>query len=143
MKKVRISDEEFGKTVKTYRNAKGLTQAELAEEAGLSVPTVSLLEAGKHKGRESTRRKLIAFLEIPEMPSTTYAESEMQITTQTGSISHSAIHKHNLPIFVMVGESNVKIEPSLKEDIKRLIYWTFATDILTRQDIEELLTKTS
>jgi transcriptional regulator with XRE-family HTH domain len=39
----------FGYLLRQHRNAAGLTQEDLAERAGLSVDTISLLERGEHR----------------------------------------------------------------------------------------------
>ena len=39
----------FGDLLREHRNAAGLTQEDLAERAGLSVDTISLLERGEHR----------------------------------------------------------------------------------------------
>jgi len=39
--------EQFGKQIKTMRDYRGLTQSELAEQAGIRQATISDIEAGK------------------------------------------------------------------------------------------------
>lgn len=45
------------------RTSLGMTQAELAKAAGISVPTLSNLEAGKTKAYQDTREKVQEALE--------------------------------------------------------------------------------
>src|SRR6266540_3547878 len=68
-----MSEYHHGKVIKEYREKRGMTQAELAEEwpkasgeVGVSVNYAQLVEAGKkHITEQYTLRKLCDFLEIP------------------------------------------------------------------------------
>jgi len=51
--------------VRVARKAKGLSVAELARLAGVSVPTVYAIEQGRNVGRVSTLASLATVLELP------------------------------------------------------------------------------
>ena len=61
-------DSSFGELLRTQRRASGLTQAELAERAGLSVRGLSDLERGvrTRPQRETVQRLLAALNVAPE-----------------------------------------------------------------------------
>ena len=50
----------FGDLLREHRNAAGLTQEDLAERAGLSVDTISLLERGEHRRPHRYTRQSLA-----------------------------------------------------------------------------------
>lgn len=56
--------EHIGDRVRAVRRRRALTQAELAESAGVSVDTVVKLEGGRHEPRPATVRKLAAALNV-------------------------------------------------------------------------------
>jgi len=47
------------------RLQRGLTQAELAEAAGVGTPYISMIESGQRWPRERVRRSLALFLDVP------------------------------------------------------------------------------
>ncbi len=55
-------DVEFGKKLVAWREAQGMTPAELAEAAGTRVPTVSGWERGERQCREPLRSKVEALM---------------------------------------------------------------------------------
>jgi len=61
--------KEVGKRLKRIRVQHNLTQAELGEEVGLSVSTISLIEQGKSTTVESLIRILIRLNRIKEFES--------------------------------------------------------------------------
>jgi transcriptional regulator with XRE-family HTH domain len=54
-----------GDRIKTARERKVLGQAELAKKAGISANTLYRIEAGVHKPRPATIRKIAQALDIP------------------------------------------------------------------------------
>jgi transcriptional regulator with XRE-family HTH domain len=50
--------ERFGERVRRFRESKGLSQRELAQKAGVTIPTLSYLESGRRASvsLESARR---------------------------------------------------------------------------------------
>lgn len=54
-----------GKKIRKMRNAKGLTQAELARAAGMVRPNLSRTEAGKHRPSLATLERIAAALKLP------------------------------------------------------------------------------
>lgn len=57
--------EEIGRKIKELREAKGLTQAQLARAARLLRPNLSRMEAGKHRPTIDTLEKIAAALKVP------------------------------------------------------------------------------
>jgi XRE family transcriptional regulator, regulator of sulfur utilization len=57
--------KQMGKTVREIRLARGLSQAELAERAGLSREYVNKIEAGKYDPPLSTINALAEALGVP------------------------------------------------------------------------------
>ena len=51
---MQINFKHIGRRVKEIRNAKGMSQAELAEQIDMSVPYISLIETGTKKASLST-----------------------------------------------------------------------------------------
>lgn len=56
---------EFGEQLKLLREAKRLTQAELAERVNLSRAAISLYEAGTREPRHSEVRRIAEALDVP------------------------------------------------------------------------------
>jgi len=54
-----------GKKIREMRNAKGLTQAELARAAGMVRPNLSRIEAGRHRPSLATLERIAAALKLP------------------------------------------------------------------------------
>lgn len=54
-----------GQALAHLRKAKGLTQADLADRAGLSPAAISSIESGRHLARADTRRRLCKALGVP------------------------------------------------------------------------------
>jgi DNA-binding XRE family transcriptional regulator len=54
-----------GRKIRKMRNAKGLTQAELARAAGMVRPNLSRIEAGKHRPSLATLERIAAALKVP------------------------------------------------------------------------------
>lgn len=59
-----ITDNSFGRHVRSLRRARGLTQEELAERCGLSPDTIRRLEHGSFSPSLDTLRKLCAGLDM-------------------------------------------------------------------------------
>lgn len=57
-KKVFEKDLKFGRRIKRYRKAAGLTQERLADKTNLSVTFIGLLETGKRKPSFKTLQKI-------------------------------------------------------------------------------------
>lgn len=57
--------EYIGDRVRVLRKRKALTQAELAQAAGLSTDTLVKLENARHEPRPGTVRKLAKALDVP------------------------------------------------------------------------------
>ena len=55
----------FGMALRACRLGRGLSQAELADMAGLSAQAVSMLERGVRRPRPATVRSLAEALELP------------------------------------------------------------------------------
>lgn len=55
----------FGKTIKRYRIQRGLTQKELAEEAGITPSYLSSLEKGKKEPSIALIKKICNVLKLP------------------------------------------------------------------------------
>lgn len=51
--------------LETLRRDKGLSRSALAQEVGVTLSTISRLEAGKSTGDDYTRRKLADFFNVP------------------------------------------------------------------------------
>ncbi len=67
----------IGSRIRTIREERGMTQAELSEKAGISLPHVSDIELGKVEMRISTFRRVIEVLQVsadsillPDLPQT-------------------------------------------------------------------------
>lgn len=60
-----ISPESIGKTIKFIRTYKGITQKKFAEEVGISVSYVSLLEKGKKSVSSTTLMRIAQVFHIP------------------------------------------------------------------------------
>ena len=67
----------IGSRIRTIREERGMTQAELSEKAGISLPHVSDIELGKVDLRITTFRRLIEVLQVsadsillPDLPQT-------------------------------------------------------------------------
>lgn len=58
--------KEAGRRLAALRDSRGLTQDELAHEAGVSVKTVSRFENGRHDGRRTTVRQIAKALGVDE-----------------------------------------------------------------------------
>jgi len=58
--------DSFGACLKRYREARGLSQEELAERAGVHPNTISAIERGEHLPRKSTVELLIKALDLSE-----------------------------------------------------------------------------
>jgi transcriptional regulator with XRE-family HTH domain len=58
---------ELGQAIKEARNARGVTQRELAENAGMSLRQVALVEAGENVSL-SFIEKIVDYLDIRELP---------------------------------------------------------------------------
>ena len=72
----RIPSDAFAQLLRRYRLAAGLTQAELAERAGLSVYSISNLERGVgHVPRPATVRLLAEALGLDDMTNTTFKQA--------------------------------------------------------------------
>ena len=85
--------QTFGQLVKQRRLAAGLTQEELAERSGLSVPSISNLERGvAHTPRKETVRLLVEALSLtPEERETFLAAARaMRATSPTVGVSPDA-----------------------------------------------------
>jgi len=59
-----IDIEQIGKRIRKVRTEKGMSQAELAEKSGVSLPHISTIELGKTKLYLPTFVKLIEALEV-------------------------------------------------------------------------------
>src|SRR5690554_5530912 len=66
---------ELGMHVRSLRNARGLTQAVLAQRSGVAVDTVRRVEKGSFSASIDTLRKLCAGLDL--QPSTLFASLEL------------------------------------------------------------------
>ena len=74
---------KFGEKLRKYRNEKGLTQAELAKQAGLGINTISNYESGKTYPQNRAVYKILA--EFSELTLTIYIMKPM-----TSSSPHRA-----------------------------------------------------
>jgi non-specific serine/threonine protein kinase len=101
------SAESFGALLRSYRNAAGLSQAALAEKAGLSVRGLSDLERGLRRSPQSeTLRRLSAALQLEPDQQNAFAGSartDKHISTEATLRSDArgrmrAPRRHNLPI---------------------------------------------
>src|ERR1051326_7386257 len=94
----RVATLSFAELLRQHRLARGLTQAELAERAGLSERAISDLERGlKQAPRPSTLRLLVRGLALPDANAADLlraAQSNRVPTTEDGL---SSTH-HNLPL---------------------------------------------
>ena len=57
--------EHIGDRIRAVRKRRALTQAELAQAAGLSTDAIVKLENGRHEPRPKTVRALADTLEVP------------------------------------------------------------------------------
>ena len=67
----------IGERIRQIREEKGMTQAELAEKSGLSLPRISVIELGP------TQMKLASFIHIVEALQTS-ADSLLRLDTEQG-----------------------------------------------------------
>ena len=59
-----MTDKAIAKRIKQYRKQRGLTQASLAEKAGVDPNTVARLERGLHRASSLTIEKLSKALDV-------------------------------------------------------------------------------
>jgi transcriptional regulator with XRE-family HTH domain len=64
---------DIGSAVRELRKAKGLSQRELAEASGLTQATVSQMESGKKRPRESNLKRICDCLGLPVPALSLYA----------------------------------------------------------------------
>lgn len=57
--------KRFGKQLAKVRKSRGLTQAQLAERADMSVVAIAYLETGKRWARIGTLQKISTILKVP------------------------------------------------------------------------------
>ena len=69
--------KEIGERIRQIREEKGLTQAELADLTGLSLPRISVIELGKTEMRLSTFIRITEALQVS-------ADSLLKLNTQQG-----------------------------------------------------------
>lgn len=74
--------KEIGERIRQVREEKGMTQADLAEKSGLSLPRISLIELGQ------TQMKLSSFICIAEALQTS-ADSLLRLDTEQGRKEYS------------------------------------------------------
>lgn len=72
----------IGERIRQIREEKGMTQAELAEKSGLSLPRISVIELGR------TQMKLTSFIRIVEALQTS-ADSLLRLDTEQGRKEYS------------------------------------------------------
>lgn len=87
--------EDFGHRLKQLRKAKGLTQAQMASQLGVSMPAICAWETGKARPRDSRRKALASALgipmselfgpDVPEMLEDLLARSREQIARVVGT----------------------------------------------------------
>lgn len=70
------------KGLQRVRKARGLSQDQLAEGAGLTQRTISLLERGEREARQSTAKKLARVLFVPVKE---IAEEEGYVTPEAAA----------------------------------------------------------
>jgi non-specific serine/threonine protein kinase len=115
----------FGEALQRHRHAQRLTQAELAEKAGLSERTISDLERGLKHPQRATVRLLTRALGLPPAQA---EDLEMAARTRTSAaepIARSAAG-HNLPAALtsFVGREQELIEVSAPLSTARLLTLT-------------------
>src|SRR6476646_7907060 len=106
-----MDDHSFSELLRQYRRSRGLTQAELAERAGLSWRGVSDLERGlKHATRASTVRLLVRGLDLPESDAAAFVRA-----SQPGqSPSMDLVPQHERPNLPLPTTSFVPREGELE-----------------------------
>jgi transcriptional regulator with XRE-family HTH domain len=112
---------------------------------GLSMPTISLLERGMHKAQPATIKKIMMALGIPEneiLDSQNENSVAQTHTTPSTMLSSGSKTDLRFPFGLMIGDHRVEISPAVANDIRRLLYWSLQTGILTKDEIEGLLTST-
>ncbi len=85
-------------TVRYWRKRKGWTQSDLAEEAGLTLETVSNVEIGRHEPRPSTLRKLARALgvEVADLflePDSLKAAAPQSLQERLQALSPAAVRR--------------------------------------------------
>lgn len=60
-----IDPKEFGYFIARHRDARGMTQAAMAEAAGISRPYLAQIEAGKRKGSDEVSQRLLLLTGVP------------------------------------------------------------------------------
>jgi len=87
--------EDFGVRLKQLRKAKGMTQAQMASQLGVSMPAICAWETGKARPRDTRMKALAAALgipmselfgpDVPEMLDDLLARSREQIARMVGT----------------------------------------------------------
>ena len=114
-----MAGPSFAERLRQHRLSRGLTQAELAERAGLSGRGISDLERGlKHAPRASTVRLLIRGLDLPESEAAALLRAA-QPGLDPGSELGPGQERHNLPLpttsFVPRAGEMLQLEEVLRE----------------------------
>jgi non-specific serine/threonine protein kinase len=92
-----MADSSFAELLRRHRLSRGLTQAELAERAGLSERAISDLERGlKQAPRASTVRRLVRGLGLPQPEAAAFVRASQPVRDSTSGVA-SACERHNLP----------------------------------------------
>ncbi len=99
MRPERVPGSTFPELLRQHRLSRGLTQAELAERAGLSWRAISDLERGlKQTPRSSTVRLLLRGLDLPEDEAAVFLKSARLGQAGTLSDAMPGHERHNLPL---------------------------------------------
>jgi predicted ATPase/transcriptional regulator with XRE-family HTH domain len=103
------SESDFGDLLRRYRKAAGLTQAELAERAKLSLRGLNDLERGARTTPRRDTAQLLAdglglqgeeranFLSVARRPRSSASELPPNLPPESPSLPAGVAHKHNLP----------------------------------------------
>lgn len=89
-----MEQTEFGKKLTEIRNAKGLTQGELAKECKISMRTIQRIESGEVKPRAFTVRAISEILEIDFLDASNYTREDAKKNLHLNTKWYSSLLWH-------------------------------------------------
>lgn len=130
-----------GTTLKEFRNAKGLTQEELANKSNISIRTIQRIENGLSKGSPYTLKKLAKTLEISDwkfllgasksINDPTNKQVEKNIDARSMNLSSLAVVVIPLSNFILPLVLYIKAKDKTDDNMKKILsfqlLWSFVT----------------
>lgn len=97
-----MTPKEIGEMIKTRRLARGMTQGQLAEAAGVSESTIAMYEQGRRKPKDHIVEALADVFNVPKW-AVLYSEDELEAVTSVPNniIPISELRQQRVP---MIGE---------------------------------------